>query len=147
MSEHASVTITQQTGYQFLIDFGVGIPQLLADEPVPMGAGEGPTPNHLLLAGVANCLSASLFFALQKFKQDPGGIQTTATAKIERNAEKRLRIEAIEVSIRLGKNSTDIENLERVLSQFESFCTVSQSVQQGIPISIAVQDGQGKRVK
>ena len=31
MSENASVTITRQSGYQFLVDFGAAIPQMLAD--------------------------------------------------------------------------------------------------------------------
>lgn len=84
MSDNVSVTITQQGNYQFLVDFGPGIPPLLADEPSPLGAGEGPSPNQLLLGAVTNCLSASLFFSLNKFKQDAGGITTTGTARLGR---------------------------------------------------------------
>ena len=36
MSENASVTITRQSGYQFLVDFGAAIPQMLADEPASL---------------------------------------------------------------------------------------------------------------
>jgi len=63
MSEDAeiSVTITQQRDYQFLVDFGETIPQLLVDESAPIGSGQGPSPDQLLLAAVANCMSASLF--------------------------------------------------------------------------------------
>ena len=63
MSEQAIVTITRQSGYQFLVDFGPGMATLLADEPEPLGQGSGPAPNHMLLAAVANCLSASLWFS------------------------------------------------------------------------------------
>jgi uncharacterized OsmC-like protein len=146
MSDSVSVTITQKGNYQFLVDFGAGIPQLQADEPAPLGAGEGPSPNQLLLAAVTNCLSASLFFALNKFKQDAGGITTTGTARLGRDADKRLRVEGIDVTIRLGKAGGEIEHLERILSQFEAFCTVTQSVQRGIPVAIAVEDGQGVRM-
>ncbi|MBS0336191.1 MAG: OsmC family protein [Proteobacteria bacterium] len=146
MSENASVTITQKSNYQFLVDFGAGIPHVLADEPVPLGAGEGPSPNQLLLAAVTNCLSASLFFALNKFKQDAGGITTTGTAIVGRDADKRLRVNEIDVTIRLGKPGGDIEHLDRILAQFEAFCTVTQSVRHGIPVVIAVEDGQGVRV-
>jgi len=146
MSHEISITVTQQSNYQFLVDFGAAIPQLLADEPKPLGAGEGPSPSHLLLSAAANCLSSSLYFALQKFKQDAGGITTTATARIDRNEENRLRVLDIAVTIRLGKDGADIDHLDRVLSQFEAFCTVSQSVRHGIPISVAVEDGQGIRV-
>ena len=146
MSHTVSITVTQQNNYQFLVDFGAAMPQLLADEPAPLGAGAGPSPSHMLLAAVANCLSSSLYFALQKFKQDAGGIATTATARIDRNEENRLRVLDIAVTIRLGKGGAEISHLDRVLAQFEPFCTVSQSVRHGIPISIAVEDGQGIRI-
>ncbi|MBM3582665.1 MAG: OsmC family protein [Alphaproteobacteria bacterium] len=149
MSEGAeiSVTITQQRDYRFLIDFGETIPQLLADEPAPIGSGQGPSPDQLLLAAVANCMSASLFFALKKFKQDAGGIRTTASARVGRNAENRLRIQEIALTIRLGKPGDTIERLDRILAQFEDFCTVSQSVRRGIPLAVAVEDGRGARLK
>ncbi len=146
MSDSVSVTITQKSKYQFLVDFGAAIPTLQADEPAPLGAGEGPSPNQLLLAAVTNCLSASLFFALSKFKQDAGGITTTGTAQIGRDAEKRLRVQGIDVTIRLGKAGGEIEHLDRILSQFDAFCTVTQSVRSGIPVNIAVEDGKGVRV-
>ena len=146
MSHAVSITVTQQSNYQFLVDFGAALPQLLADEPAPLGAGSGPSPSHMLLAAVANCLSSSLYFALQKFKQDAGGITTTATARIDRNEQNRLRVLDIAVTIRLGKGGAEISHLDRILEQFEPFCTVSQSVRHGIPISVAVEDGLGIRV-
>jgi len=146
-SDTATVTLTRQTGYQFLVDFGDGLPDLLADEPTPLGGGTGPAPNHLLLAAVANCLSASLLFALQKFKQDPGPLKATATAEIGRNEAKRLRIQGIQVQLELGRPAADIEHLDRVLAQFEEFCTVSMSVRQGIAVGIQVQDSTGAVIK
>lgn len=147
MSNSVSVTITQQSNYQFIVDFGGGIPALQADEPAPLGAGEGPAPSQLLLAAVTNCLSASLFFALQKFKQDAGGITTTGTARIDRDENNRLRVQDIAVTVQLGKGGGEIEHLDRILAQFEAFCTVTQSVRHGIPIAITVKDNQGIRVK
>jgi hypothetical protein len=47
----------------------------------------------------------------------------------------------------LGKRASEIDQLDRILSQFEAFCTVSQSVQQGIPILVTVDDGAGVRIK
>ncbi|WP_291010427.1 OsmC family protein [Hydrogenophaga sp.] len=147
MSDNARVTITRQSGYQFLVDFGESLPQWLADEPAPLGEGGGPAPDHLLLAAVANCLSASLLFALQKFKQDPGSLVATATPIVERNDQKRLRIMGIQVQISLGKPAAEIEHLDRVLAQFEDFCTVSMSVRQGIDISVQVRDSTGAQLK
>ena len=147
MSNTVSVTITQQSNYQFLVDFGTGIPPMQSDEPAPLGAGEGPSPTQLLLAAVTNCLSASLFFALQKFKQDAGGITTTGTARIDRDKDNRLRVQDIAVTVRLGKGGGEIEHIDRILAQFEAFCTVTQSVRHGIPVAITVEDSQGVRVK
>lgn len=147
MSENASVTITRQSGYQFLVDFGETLPQLLADEPAPLGQGTGPAPDHMLLAAVANCLSASLLFALQKFKQDPGALTATATPEMGRNENKRLRIQRVHVQLELGKTAAEIEHLDRVLAQFEEFCTVSMSVRQGIAIDLQVRDGAGALIK
>ena len=147
MSENASVTITRQSGYQFLVDFGDALPTLLADEPAPLGEGTGPAPDHMLLAAVANCLSASLLFSLQKFKQDPGTLVATAIPVMGRNAEKRLRIEAINVTLELGQAAADIEHLARVLDQFEAFCTVSMGVREGSAIHVQVQDGAGVVIK
>ena len=143
MAETVSVTITQKQNYQFLIDFGEAMPSLLADEPQPLGKGEGPTPTHLLLAAIANCLSASLLFSLQKFKQDAGGFTTNATCIVDRNENNRLRIQQIDVEIRLGKEGVEFAHLDRILGQFEDFCTVTQSVRAGIPVKITVADGKG----
>lgn len=147
MSENARVTITRQSGYQFLVDFGPELPQWLADEPAPLGQGAGPAPDHMLLAAVANCLSASLLFALQKFKQDPGTLVATAVPELGRNENNRLRIQRMAVQLSLGKAAAEIERLDRVLAQFEEFCTVSMSVRQGIAIDVQVRDGTGAVIK
>ena len=146
MTETVSVTITQKQGYQFLVDFGAAMPALMTDEPAPLGQGEGPAPSHMLAAAVANCLSASLLFSLQKFKQDTGGITAKASCIVDRNENKRLRIVRIDVTIQLGKEGAQFDHLDRVLSQFGEFCTVSQSVQAGIPINVSVTDGKGQRL-
>ncbi|HAL40125.1 MAG TPA: peroxiredoxin [Polaromonas sp.] len=147
MAETVSVTITQKQNYQFLVDFGDAIPSLVADEPAPLGEGEGPAPTHMLLAAVANCLSASLLFSLKKFKQDAGGITTKATCIVDRNDSNRLRVQQIDVAIQLGKEGAQFTHLDRVLGQFENFCTVTQSVQAGIPVKITVTDGKGVRLE
>jgi uncharacterized OsmC-like protein len=146
MSETVSVTITQQHGYQFLVDFGAGMPSLTTDEPPPLGQDAGPSPTHVLAAALANCLSASLLFALQKYKQDAGGLKATANCVVDRNEEKRLRVVRIDVDIALGADGAKLEHLDRILGQFEQFCTVSQSVQAGIPVKVNVVDGKGARL-
>lgn len=141
------VRLRQQQDYQFQIHFGEGLPILLGDEPPPLGKGQGPTPVQLLSAAVGNCLSDSLLFALRKFKQAPEPIQCDVSAEVGRNPENRLRVLSIKAVLTLGVPADKLEHLDRVLDQFEAFCTVTSSVSQGIPVNIEVLDSTGKRLK
>lgn len=147
MSDIVHVTLTQQQGYQFLIDFGAAMPTLLADEPPPLGEDSGPSPAHLLVAAAANCLLASFLFALSKYKQDAGQLTAEARCEVGRNAEGRMRVLSIDVVLRLGKVAAEIEHLDRILGQFEPFCTVSQSISAGVPVHVSVRDGRDTVLK
>lgn len=95
MSDEQLVEVTlEQTGpYEFRVRFdGTAIPDLVTDENPPLGADAGPNPSRLLAVSVANCLSASLLFALRKYKNDPGKLVTRSRAAMARNDEGRLRI-------------------------------------------------------
>lgn len=141
------VVLRQQQDFQFAIDFGAGLPKLIGDEHPPLGQGQGPTPVQLLAAAVGNCLSDSLLFALRKFKQAPEPISCEVTAEIGRNAENRLRVQGLDVALTLGVPAGKLEHLDRVLAQFEAFCTVASSVSQAVPVRITVHDAEGKQVK
>ena len=141
------VTLTQQQDYQFRIEFEGNMPALISDEPAPLGGGTGPSPVQMLSAAVGNCLSDSLLFALRKFKQAPEPLQCTITAEVGRNAEKRLRVLKMTAVLKLGVPAATLEHLDRVLDQFEAYCTVTQSVVQGIPIELQVLDSEGLRLK
>ena len=147
MSHAIEINLRQQRDYRFAIEFGAGVPTLYGDEAPPLGAGSGPTPVQLLAAAVGNCLSDSLYFALRKFKQDPQGVATKVSATIERNTEGRMRVTRMRVTVKLGALAATIHNLDRVLAQFEGFCTVAQSVGQGIPIEVSVFDGADVQVE
>lgn len=148
MSEsNIHVQLQQKQDYQFDISFGAGIPVLLGDEPAPLGAGQGPSPVQLLAAAVGNCLSDSLLFALRKFKQAPEPLRCDVQAEVGRNTEGRLRVLSIKAVLTLGVPAASLQHLERVLGQFEAYCTVTQSVAQGIPVSVEVVDAVGVRLK
>lgn len=138
-----SVSLKQQVDYRFEIGFGNNIPSLMADEPAPLGKGEGPSPAQLLCAAVGNCLSDALLFALRKFKQAPEPLHCEVQAEMGRNPEGRLRILGIHATIRLGVPASSLEHLERALAQYEEFCTVTQSVRQALPVRVTVVDADG----
>lgn len=141
------ITLRQQKDYRFDVDFGEGIPVLAADEPAPLGGGQGPSPVQLLAAAVGNCLSDSLLFALRKFKQEPEPLQCTVTAEVGRNDQNRMRVLKMTAVLQLGVPAASLEHLDRVLDQFEAFCTVTQSVGQSIDIDLQVVDADGVRLK
>jgi len=146
MSE-TPVTLQQQQDFRFEIGFGGSTPPLLADEPPPLGEGAGPSPVQLLAAAVGNCLSASLLFALRKFKQQPEPLHTVVQPEVGRNAEGRLRVLSIKVVLTLGVPAAQLEHLERVLGGFEAYCTVTQSIAAAIPVEVQVFDSLGARLK
>lgn len=139
-----SVSLKQQLDYRFEIDFGNDVAHLVADEPPPLGKAEGPSPAQLMCAAVGNCLSDSLLFALRKFKQASEPLQCDVQAEVGRNPEGRLRILGIHATIRLGVAASGLQHLDRALAQFEEFCTVTQSVRQGLPVRVTVIDVDGR---
>ncbi|MWV24439.1 OsmC family protein [Methylobacterium sp. 2A] len=146
MDAGPTIRITQVDAYVFTVDFGAALPALVTDEAPPIGGGTGPFPEQILISGVANCLCASLVFALGKFRQDARGVAAEAQCRVERNAEGRLRITGIDVRIGLGAAAAEMPRIDRVLEQFERFCTVSESVKAGIPVAVSVTDRDGTRL-
>lgn len=139
------VRLEQDTDYAFRISFpGTDLDALLSDEPAPLGHDRGPNPSRMLLASIANCLVASLLFALRKHRNEPGTLVAEATATLMRNEHGRLRIPSASVQLHLPGVNADYHNLDRVLAQFEDFCVVTQSVRQGIEVELKVLDRDGR---
>jgi len=141
------VRIAQRKDYQFDNRFGQDAAPLLTDEPPPLGRGAGPSPTQLLVAAVGNCLSASLLFALRKYKQNAEPIGCEVQAQVGRNDANRLRVQGIAATLRLGVPAANIEHLQRALDTFEDFCTVTASLRQAIPVRVEVFDSLGIRLK
>ena len=148
MSEKTiTVRLQQQADYRFEIFFDDAMPVLTTDEPSPLGTGTGPSPVQLLCAAVGNCLSDSLLFAFRKFKQTPEPIHCEVQATVGRNGAGRMRVLKMDAKLKLGVSASQMEHAERVLGQFEEFCTVTQSVGLGIPIHTRVMDVHGVILK
>lgn len=139
-----SVRLQQAGDYRFDIAFGAGLPVLRGDEPPPLGAGTGPSPVQLLAAAVGQCLGSSLLFALRKYRQQPEPIGVEVDAEVGRNAEGRLRVLALHARLTLGVPAAALEHLDRVLGSFEAYCTVTQSVNAGIAVTVSVLDADGR---
>ena len=144
MDNASDVELTFERDYRFKVDFRLpAAPLIVADATPPLGEGAGPDSEKLLVAAVANCLSASLLFSLNKFKNGPVPMRTVGKARLVRNEQGRLRVGGIEVEIALGVPASELRLLDRALAQFEDFCVVTQSVKAAIPVPVRVIDGAG----
>ncbi len=144
MDGEFTIELVQQADYRFEAHFdNPEVPVLVTDESPPLGGDAGPNPARLLTVAVANCLSASLLFALRKFRNDPGGLRTRATTSLVRNEQNRARVGRIRVEIHLGVAAAALKSMDRVLAQFEDFCVVTQSVRAGFPVDVQVMDSEG----
>ena len=141
------VHLTQEKDYRFQVAFEDGVPELTVDEPPPLGSAAGPSPVQLLTAAVGSCLSDSLLFALRKFKQSPEPMRCEVRADVGRNSEGRMRVLRMKAVLTLGVAANQLAHLDRALDQFEEFCTVTQSVRAGIPVTVEVYDASGLQLK
>lgn len=150
MSEPITFTLhlEQLQGFEFRVKFDwPGVPDLLLDEPEPLGAKHGPNASRVLAAAVANCLSASLVFCMRnKFRQDPGPLRANVTGRLERNERGRVRVGALDVALQLSDKAEEIHHLDRCNEQFEDFCVVTESIRRGIPVSVRVLDSARRTV-
>ncbi|HEX2012728.1 MAG TPA: OsmC family protein [Roseateles sp.] len=145
--ETIHLRLQQRRDHQFETQFDGHVPPLLSDEPPPLGQASGPSPVQLLSSAVGNCLCNSLLFALRKFKQAPEPMSCELETSVGRNAEGRMRVLAIAARLQLGVPAASLAHLDRVLEQFESYCTVTQSVRSAIPVAVSVFDADGVRLK
>jgi len=138
-AERFALALTLQDGYAFTVDFGQqGVPDLLLDEPPPLGAGRGPNAARLLAAAIGHCLGASLLFCLRKSRIEVEELRATVEGTVVRNERGRLRVGAIRVKLAPEVAPGDRDRMGRCLELFEDFCIVTESVRQGIPVVVEV---------
>ena len=114
-------------------------PDLFMDEPPSMGgSGKGPNAARMIVAGVANCLSASLSFCLIKSRANMQSMRVRCHGTLERNAQGRLRLTGIRLEPLVSMPEKGMAKLVRCLGMFEDFCIVTESVRNGIPVDVQV---------
>ena len=127
-------------GYKFDVNFDVDyIPNLIADEPIPIGEGSGPNAPRLLAAAIGQCLSSSLIYCLKKARIPIRNIETTVKTNLFKNEKGLTRIRNIDIKIDLEVNEEDKTRLHRCLTIFEDYCTVTQSIRKGIQVNVKVR--------
>ncbi len=125
-------------GYKFKVEFDDQTPGFLVDETKPHGEGSGPNPPRILATAIGHCLSSSLIYCLKKVRVGVNDLETIVKVNFFRNEEGMRRIASIDAQLRLEVNEEDESRVPRCLKIFENYCTVTQSVIKGIPVSINI---------
>jgi organic hydroperoxide reductase OsmC/OhrA len=147
MSEEGRFTLHLEhlEGYEYKVKFDWDqLPELVLDEPTPLGSQTGPNASRMLAAAAANCLSASLLFCVHKTEAAPGSMRTAVTCTLVRNPQKRLRIGGMEVRIQVSAEMEQAARMRRCLELFEDFCVVTASLRQGIAVAVEVVNESGE---
>jgi len=138
-AQHFRVTLSRSDGYAFATHFdNEAWPDVTVDESPPVGTGLGPNPTRMLGVAVGNCLAASLLFCLSKARIDVSDFEATVHGTVARNDEGRLRVSELRVTLAPCVRDAERDRMQRCLSLFEDFCTVTASVRKGIPIHVEV---------
>jgi organic hydroperoxide reductase OsmC/OhrA len=128
----------EHLGFNVKWDFDES-PDLFLDEPPSLGgSGKGPNAARMIVAGVANCLSASLTFCLGKSRANVEAMRIRCHGVMERNERGRLRLTAIRIEPLVTLPEEDMAKLVRCLGMFEDFCIVTEAVRKGIPVDLQV---------
>ena len=138
VSETVKVRLDLEDGYRFRANFGEGKPELLMDEPAPLGEGAGPNASAVLGAAIANCLSASLLFCLRKARVEVEGMSADVEVATTRNDKHRLRVGTVKVRLHPRLAEGEEGRIRRCLDLFEDFCVVTEAVRDGIEVEVSV---------
>lgn len=134
-----SVSLDLKSGYHFEADFGQpGVAPLDVDEAAPLGEGKGPNPAQMLAVAVANCLASSLLFCLRKSRIEVEDMDAFATATLARNEKGRLRVTAIDVTLRPQVAPADRPRMARCVEVFEDYCPVTAAVRGSLAVRVNV---------
>ena len=149
MSETTCVTVTREDRFRFLIDFGPGVPEIVGDEPPPLGSGA----DRSLSGGASGRGGRQLHVLEPRLRPRAQLRRRSRTAhcdgdlQTERNESNRLEGDPHQARIALGAPPDGLPHLDRALAQFEEFCTVSQSVRAGVPLTVNVLGPDGRTLK
>jgi len=135
-----AIRIKRLEGYRFEVDFGPEVHgKIFVDEDPPLGSNDGADPSRLLAASIAQCTLSSLLFCMQKSRATVGDMEAEAKITFGRDENRKLRIMGISITADVTVPEEEKAKLDRCLPMFQDYCTVSQSVKRGIPISTEIK--------
>ena len=138
VAEHFAIAIEQVDGFEFRVRLDrAQYADIRVDEPAPLGRDAAPNAVRLLAAAIGSCLAASLVFCAKRRGAVLTNVRAGVDVEIVRNEAKRLRVGRIAVTV--DAPGADAAALEACIPAFEEFCTVTQSVREGIDVAVHVR--------
>ncbi|HEY9085867.1 MAG TPA: OsmC family protein [Candidatus Tyrphobacter sp.] len=131
------VMLERKSRYEFLARIEGTTSTLSVDEGPPLGEGNGASPDALLGAAIGSCLASSFLFCVEKARVELEELSVRVNVDKIRNEHGRIRIGAIGVEFRVKVSPEHRARLERCRDLFGEYCTVTESVRQGIPVDVA----------
>jgi uncharacterized OsmC-like protein len=117
------------------------LPELFIDETHESASPEvvGPDPSRLLVSAIMGCLNASFAFCLKKARVPLKAMKAKGILTIKRNEAGFLRVSQIDVELMPEiEIQSGIPRMERCIETFHNYCTITESVRQGIPVNIKI---------
>lgn len=125
----------------FKLDFqNPSLPKLFIDETHDVESPEaiGPDPSKLLISAVMGCLNASFGFCLKKSRIPLKGMKAIGELTSKRNDEGYWRVLQIDVEL-VPEIEKGAGRFEKCVEIFHDYCTITQSVRQGIPVNVTIK--------
>lgn len=108
------------------------------DEPESFhGTDLGPSSVEYLLIGLGGCLATTFAYCLQRRLVKIKKLEVTVDGKLAKvGLKKRLRLVNVNVELNYTpENNTSLNQIDKCIEEFEEFCIVSKSIQEGFPIN------------
>jgi putative redox protein len=99
------------------------------------GSDRGPMGGELMLIGLGGCFMSNLLAAVRTREARVANVVVYVAATVEPNPD---RITAIEMAI--SASYDDAEQMEKIVTIAERSCLVSNTLKQGLPISVRLKE-------
>jgi uncharacterized OsmC-like protein len=131
------VSTEQVRDCEFRVRFeNTGFAELTMDGPGAMGHGAGPSPSQLLAASIGNCSCMSLLLAARKQGLRINTLRAEVKTRIVLDEQGRHRVPRVEVTLVPKFERASPEQIRACLALSEELCAVTNSVREGIDVSV-----------
>ena len=136
------ITLSYQGNQQFKANVR-HFKEVIIDEPKSFhGDDQGPSPIEYFLIGTGSCIASSLIFCLNKNKVKFSDYKVMVEGKLKHKGPKML-LKLVQILVKVELHVEDEKSkaaLEYCKSIFQSHCPLSDSLINGIPLELEINE-------